>query len=197
MKTDRTVTSLALTAALAFLVGVVAGNCGRSMASADLPRALDALAFEVARTTMNEALDSQADLSLIWSVVEASAPTVAGRRRWLRQHSPCVSGVLNATAAQERPGLCRWTRNLLPSNEQPTGWPHSRAAWQRMAPRWLALLARSRRHAAGDRLPAACDGQPVTWDGRRWRARAEAQGWVALVCDGTHNLGYVRPSPTP
>jgi len=150
------------------------------------------LAFEVARTAFNEALDSPADLGLIWSIVEHAAPTIEGRRRWLRHHSPCVSGILDATAAAERPGNCRWARNLYPHGEQPTGWSYGRAAWRRMRPRWERHLRRSLRHAAGDRIPPPCDGQPTTWDGRRWRERAEARGFRALTCRGTRNLGYVR-----
>lgn len=147
----------------------------------------------VSKVAFNEALDSPVDLALIWQVTEGHGETHAERVRWLEGHSPCVSGRLTQDEAQRRPGQCRWTRNLTRAAHAPRGWPWSAAHWRhRIRPRWLAHVERARELVEGRDPYRPCTETPTTWDGARWRERAERRGYRVVECDAAQNLGYVR-----
>ena len=109
------------------------------VATAEARDATEDLALAFARVTFNEALDSEADQAMIWQVVSHHGSTDRQRLSWLRRHSPCVTGVLSQDRAYQRPGNCRWTRNLMPDGRRPRGWDrdlHGRWSWLRE--RWMA-----------------------------------------------------------
>lgn len=152
----------------------------------------------VSKVAFNEALDSYPDLALIWQAVEGHGETHAERARWLEGHSPCVSGRLSQDEARRRPGQCRWTRNLTRAGHAPRGWPWSSAHWRhRIRPRWLAHVERARELVEGRDPYRPCTETPTTWDGARWRARAERRGYRVVECDAAQNLGYVRETGGP
>lgn len=147
----------------------------------------------VAKVSFNEGLDSYPDLALIWQVVEGRGETQAQRIRWLERHSPCVSGRLTQDQAMVRPGNCAWTRNLTRAAHTPRGWPYSSAHWRhRMRARWLAHVDRARELVEGRDLYRPCREQPVSWDGRRFRSRWLARGFIDADCEGTLNAGLIR-----
>jgi hypothetical protein len=151
------------------------------------------LAVEQARTAMNEAGGSEADLIMIHNIVLAEAgENVHARRSWLRSHSPCATGVLTQAQADRRPGNCRWTRNLMPVQRQPPeGFPRP-DLWNRTQERWGRQLRLSLRLVAGIEAQIVCAEQPETWDGPRGVEGAIARGWRQVDCKGTRNNGYVR-----
>lgn len=148
----------------------------------------------VAKVSFNEAMDSYSDLAMIWQIVEASAPTSEGRFGWLRRHSPCVSGVLTQDQAYERPGNCRWSRNLMPDGRRPRGWIRERDGhWSRTRVRWLRHLEAVREFVRGSDPYRPCVETPVTWDGRTWLSEAMSRGWEPIFCDGNpRNVGFIR-----
>lgn len=154
------------------------------------------LAADLARVNMNESLGNEADLAMIWQIVQARGTTNRDRRSWLRAHSPCVTGRLSEQEALRRPGNCRWTRNLqVAQREPPDGFTASPGYWSaRILPVWRANLRAALEYVLGDRQLIVCPETPETWDGPTWREQAEARGWRALDCKGTRNIGYVRAS---
>lgn len=159
-----------------------------------LSRAERRLVGRLAKVSFNEALDSEDDLALIWQIVQSQGETASARYHWLGAHSPCVSGVLSQDQARERPGNCRWTRNLTPDGRRPRGWDrelHGRWDWVR--PRWLAHVGRAIRFVRGDARSIMCPTNPVSWDGARWRDRILARGFTILECKGDlRNVGVIR-----
>lgn len=182
------------------LVGVAGGCCAPSRAAAQVERPADLsrveleLAKRVARVSFNEALDSEPDLELVVQIVWGARETPEGRLRWLRSHSPCVSGRLTQDQAYARPGNCRWSRNLMTDGRRPRGWRRETDGhWSRTRPRWLAHLERVIEYVRGVRVAAICDELPTTWDGRRYgRAAMEARGFRVLTCrERTENFALV------
>ena len=163
----------------------------------DLTRAERTLALTLARVAYNEAGDHEPDLELIWQVVSHAETSPEERLRWLRNHSPCVTGRLTQDQAYRRPGNCRWTRNLQPDGRRPRGWDralHGRWSWIR--DRWTAHLERAVEYVRGNLVADICPETPTSWDGARWREQIVERGWRILECDGTtQNLGVVRASP--
>jgi hypothetical protein len=123
------------------------------------------LALAVAKVCVNEASwNSPSDCALIWQTAENRAQTPAGRLRWLTRHSSCV---LDSTQAEAdaAPGNCSWTRNLTRSTRRPDRY---RGPWR--AERWERVLGLADRLVAGQEQRRPCsDGEPFTWDGRKWR----------------------------
>lgn len=183
---------VARTLAVVGLLALYAGALLYAPVRAD-DSASERLVELVAKVSMNEALDSYPDLALIWQVVEGHGETAAERVRWLEVHSPCVSGRLSQDEARARPGNCVWTRNLTRAARTPRGWPYSLAYWRRIRPRWTAHVDRARELVEGRDPYRPCAGErPTSWDGARWRERAERRGYRVVRCDAARNLGYVR-----
>lgn len=147
----------------------------------------------VARTSMNEALDSVDDLDLLWGIVRGHGDTARERYVWLAAHSPCVSRRLSQDEAYRRPGNCRWTRNLHPDGRRPRGWDRERdGAWSRLRPRWLAHIERVRERVIEGYVRILCPEPAMSWDGARWRDEIVERGFRVLECKGDlRNLGVV------
>jgi hypothetical protein len=151
----------------------------------------DDLVLAVARTAANEAFGSPGDVALIAQVTRSHGRSRATRLRWLRRHSPCATGVLSQQEAEQRPGNCRWSRNLDRSLKRPLGWPTG-LSWTRYRRVWQRTLTLSRQCVRG-RCRSPCEGRPWTWGGAMDDAGARARGLVPLVCTETLNGGYGRP----
>lgn len=152
------------------------------------------LALTFARVSFNEARDSEADQEMIWQIVSAR-DGAHSQLQWLRNHSPCVTGVLTQDQAYQRPGNCRWSRNLMPDGRRPRGWDRERdGRWSWIRTRWLEHLRRSVEYVRGERVADICSETPQSWDGRRYgRDTIEARGWRILECDGElQNYAVVR-----
>jgi hypothetical protein len=200
------------------LVGLFENGCeGRgsvALAQIDAPERLSyyerELAKSIARVAFNEALNSEPDLELIAQIVmgvpqsddDASPPLQAVERLyWLRSHSPCVMGMISDSEAYQRPGNCRWTRNLRTDGRQPRGWiPTRDGRWSWTRRRWQRHLELSIEYVDGTRMADICPETPESWDGRRTttRERLEAAGWRILDCDEeTQNFAVVRATEDP
>lgn len=150
------------------------------------------LALALARTSYNEAGAHEADLDLIWQAVQANGgDTAASQLAWLQNHSPCVNGLLTSAQAYERPGRCRWTRNLTPDGRTPRGWPGT-MMWSRHRRAWLEHYEAAVARVRGVEGDLVCPLPPRSWDGSRWRDDVLERGWTVLDCKGTRNLGVVR-----
>ncbi len=152
------------------------------------------LVLALARVAYNEAGDNEPDLALIWAATRAHGETDRARLGFLYRHSPCATAQLPDSIAYQRPGRCRWTRNLDHRGQQPRGWIPSRdGRWtSRDRDRWLAHLERAGEFVRGERVLDVCPETPWTWDGRRWIAERVAEGRRPLGCTGTLNEGYAR-----
>lgn len=148
----------------------------------------------VARVTFNEAGPSEPDLAMIWNITRARGETARERYVWLASHSPCVSGRLTQDEAYQRPGRCRWTRNLEPDGRRPRGWDRERdGPWSATRARWLEHIERVVEYVSGRRRLILCPITPVSWDGARWRDELPARGFAILDCKGElRNVGVVR-----
>ncbi len=147
----------------------------------------------LAKTSFNEAGDSYADLAMLWQITAGHGETARERYQWLRRHSPCVNGILTQDQAYQRPGNCRWTRNLMPDGRRPRGWRREDdGPWSRMRARWLAHLERVRDFIYGRDTFRPCVETPESWDGRRWLDAVRARGWRDIECGETLNVGVVR-----
>jgi len=164
------------------------------------------LALAVAQVWVNEASLSGAppDGALIWQTIESRRPErdgetraqlAARRLRWLTSHSSCVLDSTQAEAMR-RPGNCRWSRNLNNSDERPA---HLQGPWDPQLWENKRLFARGL--VAGVITWRPCDGDPFTWDGRRWRGKVldrvrRGETRLRLLrCQGTVNDGWGLPSP--
>ena len=187
--------------AMILLVDVFGGSCGVPQAAAQVPRPADlnrvelALARGLAQLGMNEAGTAD-DTEMITQTVFAAAPDTRSRLQWLRDHSPCVLGVLTQDQAYERPGNCRWSRNLHPDGRRPRGWDRNQDGhWSRTRPRWTARLEQTIGYVRGTEVADICPEPPESWDGRRTTTaeELEANGWRVLECDGDlQNFPVVR-----
>ncbi len=152
----------------------------------------------VAKVSFNEGLDSYPDLALIYQIVEGHGDTALDRARWLEQHSRCASGVITQDRAYARPGICHWTRNLMPDGRRPRGFhdchdvdrdgqhdeEHCDGRWSRIRDRWLAHLERVRAFVYGQDTYRPCSVTPQSWDGTRYgRDTVEGRGHTILECD--------------
>lgn len=166
------------------------------------------LAKSLGRVSFNEALDSEADLELIVQIVygipvveEDAQHQALERLSWLRRHSPCVMGQISDSEAYQRPGNCRWTRNLQTNGRQPRGWIPSRdGRWSWTRRRWQHHLELAIEYVDGTRVADICPETPESWDGRRTTTREalEAAGWRILVCEEeTQNFAVVRATADP
>lgn len=138
-------------------------------------------ALILARYAANEAgFGARGDMLLIWQVAETHADDLEGRVRWLRLHSRCVVAI---RAPDEWPaGNCRWARHLDRSGRAPRGWSAGARRWRRDAPRWAESLAFALTVVRGEELRRPCDGEPQTWDGRRWLAGRTLIGYEEVSC---------------
>lgn len=176
-------------------------SCAQVPRPVGLTRTERMLALKLADVSFNEALDSVADLEMITQTTYGAAHSPAERLRFLRNHSPCVTGRLTQQQAFDRPGNCRWTRNLSPSGDRPRGWEEFRdGPWDRMRSRWLAHLRRTIEYVRGTRVAQLCDETPESWDGKRYGPeQLAARGWRILPCSvETRNFAVVRavrPAP--
>jgi len=152
----------------------------------------------VAKVTFNEAGSSEADLAMLWNVVEGHGETADQRYHWLRLHSPCVSGVRSQDYARnESRGNCRWSRNLHPDGRRPRGWDRGQdGRWIWVRDRWLAHIQLTAEYVRGrGQHVVMCPETPTTWDGARWREQIIARGFEILDCKGNpRNLGVRRAS---
>lgn len=122
-----------------------------------------------AKVSYNEALHSYHDLALIHQIVEGKGETAAERVYWLERHSSCVSGRLPDSVAYQRPGNCRWARNLRMDGRQPRGWiPIRDGRWRNSRGRWLAHIPRVRDFVYGRDDYRPCAETPQSWDGVRY-----------------------------
>ncbi len=122
-----------------------------------------------AKVSYNEALHSYHDLALIHQIVEAKGETILERIYWLERHSSCVSGRLSDSEAYQRPGNCRWSRNLRIDGRQPRGWiPIRDGQWRNTRGRWLAHVPRVRDFVYGRDDYRPCAETPQSWDGVRY-----------------------------
>jgi hypothetical protein len=201
---------LSLASVLALFALVLSGRVGAQEGSrAPGERYLIAV---LSRVSLNEGgpaddieASGYADLALLHQIAEGHGTTPLERGRWMASHSSCAAGDLAPRSrrmtqddARERPGNCRWARNVHPDGRRPRGWARELDGhWSRMRPRWLAHLDRVRAFVAGTDTYRPCRGEVQSWDGRpaEWQRRARARGWVPADCDdGARNIGYMRAS---
>jgi len=200
--------------AIAVLLVVYVGVLLYAPVRAQVPRPDDLNATErdlvtnLARVTYNEAGNSEPDGELIAQVVLGHGETAQERLRWLRGHSRCATGVLTQDEAYQRPGNCRWARNLATDGRRPRGWFNELDGhWNNTRERWRAVLERSIEYVRGDRPAAICDEQPMSWDGTRYgRERVAPAGSRKRILEcrepyvvgpqnpGLHNFAVTWPT---
>lgn len=171
MSTKRAAMLMHLCAVLVFVASVATGQTVPAYDPSVLTRAQRDLTSLVARLGFNEALSSYPDLALVWQVTEGHGSTDAERLNWLAGHSRCVSGWRGFTQemAEQRPGNCRWARNLNPQGVLPRGWPYSSEHWRhRTRARWLQTVASTVAFVTGEDTYRPCAETPTSWDGVRY-----------------------------
>ena len=164
---------------------------------ADLTRTERQLAIALARVSINEGGDSEPDGELVAQVTLARGETAAERLHWLGEHSRCVAGPMSQDEAYQRPGNCRWTRNLHPDGRRPRGWRRELDGhWSRTRGRWRTVLERAVEYVRGDRAADVCDEDPDSWDGVIYgadRVAPEGSGRRILDCSVPYTADPAAP----
>lgn len=168
--------------AFVFLLGVVCGNCGRSIAVAQIDDEVQAYARALARTTVNEAgPDSPPDMRLIHQAATCNGTRDNGAAlRWLRRHSARVNG--NAPCASGR--NCVWTRNLMWGSTRPVGFPR-RVRWFPVM--WSRVRTQALDLARNGDPSHVCPVSIFTWGSAR-DFEVNRFGWIRVDC-GARNFG--------
>lgn len=152
-----------------------------------------------ARLCINEANDNLTDCAAIMHIRMRSARS---RGRSLGEELIALHGQRSLRADRatnpDRRDNRPWIGDLNASLRQPLGWNDSMPPWERLAPRFEAVLTQAQGVIDGDVRDPCRGGVALTWGGPQVDhlriMRMTQSGWRTLTCGATANvyLGRVR-----